>query len=188
MYRQLGFERIGYGWTWWLDVARLERHPPTHAQIVLAEAVGRSDLDTLAALTANASAPALDTPLANEMTLLELAAHARQPMAAEWLVQHGAALDVIVAWDLGWTTRVVQMLTEHPALANRRRGKMGTTPLHEVVERDDQMLARVLLAAQPDLAIKDTMFGGTPLDWASHLQRTTMIDLLQQYQAAQAEE
>jgi GNAT superfamily N-acetyltransferase len=24
MYRQLGFDRLGYGWTWWLDVARLE--------------------------------------------------------------------------------------------------------------------------------------------------------------------
>jgi GNAT superfamily N-acetyltransferase len=28
MYRQLGFERLGYGWTWWLNVAQLEAHPP----------------------------------------------------------------------------------------------------------------------------------------------------------------
>jgi GNAT superfamily N-acetyltransferase len=185
MYRQLGFERIGYGWTWWLDVARLEARPPSREWVMVAEAVGRGDLETLAVLARQGSTERLDTPLANGMTLLELAAHAQQPRSAEWLVRQGATLDVLPAWELGWKDRVVELLAEHPELASRRRGEMATTPLHEAVERDDRVLAQVLLGAQPDLNIKDAMFGGTPLDWAKHMQRTEMIELIERYQANQ---
>jgi GNAT superfamily N-acetyltransferase len=183
MYRQLGFERIGYGWTWWLNVARLNAHPPSPARVALAEAVGRGDLDTLAALAQTGWDEPLDATLANGMTLLELAAHAQQPAAAEWLVGQGATLDLLPAWDLGWRERVVQLLAAHPELANRRSGELGTTPLHAAVERDDRELARVLLAARPNLAIKDSMYGGTPLDWARHLQRAELVELIERRQA-----
>jgi GNAT superfamily N-acetyltransferase len=185
MYRQLGFARLGYGWTWWLDVARLTAHPPSSAQVRIAEAVGRGDIDALTALGPQ-GVVALDTPLTNGMTLLELAAHAQQPTAAEWLVRHGAALDVLPAWDLGWKDQVVHVLTTRPALANERRGAMGATLLHEAVERNDRALVAVLLAAQPDVTIKDTQFGGTPLDWARHLQRSELVDLLEHYEANQS--
>jgi hypothetical protein len=55
---------------------------------------------------------------------------------------------------------------------------MGTT-LHTAVERNDLELARVLLAARPDLEIRDSRFGGTPLGWARHLQRTELIALIE---------
>lgn len=185
MYRQLGFERLGYGWTWWLDVARLAARPPSRVQVLVAEAVGRGDVDALTALAAQGVIELFDAPLANTMTLLELAAHASQPTAAEWLVRHGVTLEVLPAWDLGWKDRAIQLLAAHPELVNRQRGAMATTLLHEAVERDDPALAQVLLAAQPDITIKDARFGGTPLDWAKHMQRTALIELIERYQANQ---
>jgi ankyrin repeat protein len=183
MYRQLGFERIGYGSTWWLNVERLNAHPPSPARVALAEAIGRGDLGALAALAESAWDEPLDAPLANRMTLLELAAHARQPAAAEWLVGQGATLELLPAWDLGWRERVAQMLAAHPELANRRSGELQGTPLHAAVERDDRELARILLIARPDLEIRDGRYGGTALDWARHLQRPDLVELIERHQA-----
>lgn len=179
MYRQLGFERIGAGLTWWLNVARLEASPPTSDRIALAEAVGRGDLAALTARWQHEGPASLDTPLASGMTLLELAAHARQAAAAEWLVDRGAALDVVLAWQLGWRDRAAALLARDPAHANRRRGELATTPLHEAVERNDLELTRALLAARPDLTITDARFGATALGWARHLGRTALADLIE---------
>jgi ankyrin repeat protein len=118
---------------------------------------------------------------------LELAAHARQPASAEWLAEQGAALDVVVAWDLGWKERVARLLAEHPERANRRRGEMATTPLHEAVQRDDHELAQALLAARPDVSIKDATFGATPLGWAKHMRRARMVELIERYQGERAD-
>ena len=90
MYRQLGFEKLGDGMTWWLNTPRLARHLPAPAQVALAEAIGRGDLAALAAMDAQSSD--LSTPLANGMTLVDLAVHASQPAAREWLLAHGAAV------------------------------------------------------------------------------------------------
>lgn len=187
MYQQLGFERIGEGWTWWLNVPQLAANPPSRERIALAEAVGRGDVVTLDALGQRLDGRSLDTLLANGMSLLELAAHAQQPASAVWLVDHGAALDIVVAWELGWYERVVALLADNPGRVNRRRGAMGLTPLHEAVQRDDEALARVLLHARPDLGLRDTQFGGTALDWARQLRRTAIAALIEQHQAMQAE-
>jgi GNAT superfamily N-acetyltransferase len=181
MYRQLGFERIGYGSTWWLNVDRLNANPPSPARVALAEAVGRGDLSALAAL-AGRDEP-LDVSLANGMSLLDLAAHAQQPASAEWLIGQGATLELLPAWDLGWRERVVQLLAAHPELANRRSGELGATPLHVAVDRGDRELARALLAARPDLGIKDSRYGATALDWARHLQRAELVKLIERHQA-----
>src|SRR5579884_760835 len=183
MYRQIGFDRIGYGWTWWLNVPRLEAHPPTPEQVTLAEAVGRGDQEALAALGKQTTARTLDMPLPNGMTLLQLAVHAEQRAAAEWLIAHGAILDVVSAWDLGWRERVPQLLAARPELANQRLGEMQTTPLHVAVERNDIELARLVLAANPDLAIEDAVFHATPLGWARHFQRAEILQLLESSQA-----
>ncbi len=179
MYRQLGFERLGYGQTWWLNVPRLAAHPPSRQRIALAEALGRGDL---AALARQGFDEPFDQPLANGMTLLDLAAHTQQPASAEWLLGQGAVLELLPAWNLGWHDRVIHLLGVHPELANRRHGEMGATPLHTAVERDDIALARVLLAARPDLSIEDTTFGGTPLGWAWHLGRDEVRTLIEQHQ------
>jgi predicted N-acetyltransferase YhbS len=180
LYRQLGFERIGYGWTWWLNVPRLEANPPSRVRVLLAEAVGRGDVDALVTLRKDSSIGSLDDPLVGGMSLLELAAHARQPASAEWLAGQGAALDIVVAWDLGWKERVVVLLGQDPGLVDRRRGELATTPLHEAVERDDLELARVLLGARPDLTITDARFGATALGWAKHLGRAAIAELIEQ--------
>jgi len=186
MYQQIGFERIGFGLTWWLNVPRLASRPPTKEQIALAEAVGRGDLDALASLGRHISAENLDAPLANRMTLMELATHEGRSASAEWLIRQGATLDVLSAWDLGWKDRVLQMLVEEPELANRRSGEMQTTPLHEAARRNDIELARVVLASNPDLEIRDASFDSTPLGWAKYFQRTEIIELIQQHRADQA--
>src|SRR4029453_12601961 len=73
MYEQLGFQWIGDGWTWWLNVPRLAAHPPTKDQIALAEAIGRGDVEALDQLGTRFSDDDLQTPMTNEMTLMQLA-------------------------------------------------------------------------------------------------------------------
>jgi ankyrin repeat protein len=106
-----------------------------------------------------------------------------QPASAEWLVEHGATLDVISAWDLGWEDRVQQLLVTSPDLANQRSGSWQITPLHAAAERGDAELARVLLAAGADLEVQDTAFHSTPLGWARHFERTEIVAMIEQHQA-----
>jgi GNAT superfamily N-acetyltransferase len=90
MYGQVGFVGLGWGRTWWLDARRLARRPPDPTQVALVEAVGRGDLAALDALVPHVTAELLNAPLTNDMTLREVAAHAEQPAAADWLAAHGA--------------------------------------------------------------------------------------------------
>jgi GNAT superfamily N-acetyltransferase len=89
MYRQVGFNSLGYGMTAWLNVPRLARRPPSPAQIALVEAVGRGDTTALEELAGSTSADELNARLTNEMTLMEVADHAGQAAAADWLAAHG---------------------------------------------------------------------------------------------------
>lgn len=179
MYEQIEFEWIGDGWTWWLNVPRLSRRPPTPDYVALAEAVGRGDLNALTSMEKRVSAESVNAPLACGMTLLQLAASEKQPESAEWLYRHGAEIDVITAWDLGWKERLEQILAEDPERVNQRLGEMNTTPLHEAVERDDIELARFLLAFHPDLNAQDSTFQSTPSGWARHLNRQAILDLIE---------
>ena len=186
MYEQLGFEWIGDGWTWWLNVPRLAAHlaragdSAMRVEVELAEAVGRGDVLALDRLGATLDAGQLDTPLANEMTLMQLAVHLHQPTAAEWLVTHGAALDVLSAWDLGWRERAARLLADDPSLANRRYGEWKITLLHEAASRGDLALARLALSAKPDLSVQDTAFHSTPLGWARHFERAEIVRLIEE--------
>lgn len=182
MYNQIGFTNIGYGCTWWLNVSRRIASRLTPERIALAEAVGRGAIRALDRLSP--SVEALEAPLPCGMSLLQLAAHTRQPAAAEWLVARGAALDVLTAWDLGWRERAEELLKENPELVNRRRGELQTTLLHEAVERNDLALVRLALAFHPDLSIGDSRFHSTALGWAKHFQRAEMISLLEAYAAS----
>jgi len=187
LYRQLGFESLGYGQTWWMHAPTLDAPPPTAAQIAFAEAVGRGDVTTLDALAPHSiseDAKALDAALSNGMTPMELAAKARKPASATWLAAHGASLEILHAWDLGWKARARRLLAVSPELANRRAGNWQITPLHEAIWRDDVALVRLLLTADPDLEIRDTQFHSTPLGWAHHFQRTEIITLLERHQAS----
>jgi hypothetical protein len=78
------------GLTCWLDARRLARQSPSKEQVALAEAVGQGDLTSLARLAVSLTPEQLDTPLTNGMSLLDLAEHAGQREAADWLGAHGA--------------------------------------------------------------------------------------------------
>jgi GNAT superfamily N-acetyltransferase len=93
MYQQIGFNGIGYGQTWWLNAPRLASQPPSKEQVALAEAVGRGDLEALSALGQPLSSEALNAPLTNGMTLMQLAVHTGQTAAADWLAARGATRD-----------------------------------------------------------------------------------------------
>ena len=151
MYNQVGFQTIGCGQTWYLRGSTLDAPPPTETQVAFIEAVGRGDLAALDRLAGRLEPGAADAALASGLTPLQVAVHTQQPAAAEWLIRHGASLDAVTAWDLGWKERVPDLLAARPELVNRRSGDWGLTSLHEAVQRDDPDLARVLLAARPDL-------------------------------------
>ncbi len=184
LYDRLGFVSLGYGQTWWMHAATLAAIPPTPAQVRFAEALGRSDSATLDALLPTDLPADFNAPLPNGMTPMQLAVKSCQPRSAEWLAVHGAKLELLDAWDLGWKARVRRMLVETPELANRRTGKWQTTALHEAAARGDTALARLLLTAKPDPNIKDTGFHSTPLGWARHFGRTEIIALLEAVQAS----
>lgn len=175
MYRQLGFERIGYGKTWWLNVSALISQPLTTERTALAEAVGRADLSALRSMTLTEP----DTPLPNGMTLLQIAVHCRAPESAEWLLAQGATLDILSAWDLGWRERIPALVAD-PEQLNRRYGELQITPLHSAVERNDLELARALLAGSPDLTATDAVYGSTPLGWAEHFGRTEIAAMIEE--------
>lgn len=183
MYAQLGFQWLGDGWTWWLNVPRVRAQPPTKAQIVLAEAVGWGDLATLEQVGAQFSTADLQTPMANQMTLLQLAIDAGQPAAATWLVAHGVALTVLAAWDLGWHDHAAQLLAAQSEQINQRYGEWAMTLLHVAAQRNDVPLARLALCANPDLTIQDATFHSTPLGWAKYFQRAEIVQLIEKYQA-----
>jgi GNAT superfamily N-acetyltransferase len=186
MYNQIGFQTIGWGQTWYLRGRTLDAPPPTETQVAFIEAVGRGDVAALDRPACRLDAGAPDAPLASGLTPLQVAVHTQQPAAAEWLVRHGATLDVLTAWDLGWKERVPALLAARPDLVNRRSGDWGLTPLHEAVQRDDPDLARVLLAARPDLTVQDTQFHSTPLGWARHLRRKSIGEMIEQYQPGES--
>ncbi|HLK61297.1 MAG TPA: GNAT family N-acetyltransferase, partial [Chthonomonadaceae bacterium] len=184
LYARIGFQSLGYGQTWWIHAPTLAAPPPTSVQIAFAEAIGRGDIAALDRLERSSLPENLDTPLPNGMTPMALAISARKAASAEWLIAHGATLDILHAWDLGWRGRARRLLAARPELANRRTGAWQITPLHEAVYRNDPTLARLLLTAKPDLEIQDTEFHSTPLGWARHFQRKEIIVLLERYQAS----
>jgi GNAT superfamily N-acetyltransferase len=183
VYRRIGFVSLGYGQTWWLHRHVLEAPPPTKAQVRFVEAVGTGDVAALKELDETVEPETLDAVLSCGMTPLQVAVRMEQPASAEWLVEHGATLDVISAWDLGWEDRVQQLLVTSPDLANQRSGSWQITPLHAAAERGDAELARVLLAAGADLEVQDTAFHSTPLGWARHFERTEIVAMIEQHQA-----
>lgn len=181
MYEQVGFRWIGFGHTWWLNNRGYITHPPSAERIMLAEAVGLGDMAALNSIGKGLTPGELNTPLANDMTLIELAVYWRQPSAAEWLVKHGAAYNVLEAWDLGWKDRAAALLSTRPEEVNRRYSYLQSTILHTAAERNDIALAALALSAKPDLKIRDKIYHATPLDWAHHFGRTEIIELIKQH-------
>jgi GNAT superfamily N-acetyltransferase len=171
MYEKAGFRWMGDGWTWWLKTSGLLRNPPTPALVAFAEAVGTGDVSSL-------HDPVPEQLLANGMTLMQLAVHCKQPAAAEWLVAHGVSYSVMDAWDLGWKERAATLLQNDPAVVNQQYGEGANTLLHLAILRYDIPLAKLALSANPDLEVRDYIYNATPADWARHLKRPIILDMI----------
>lgn len=181
VYRRLGFASLGRGQTWWMHRPVIAS-PPTALQVALAEAVGTGDLPALDALRPRIVPEDWDAPLPCGMTPVQVAVATRRPASAAWLATHGATLDMVSAWDLGWKDRVRELLSRSPALANLCPGAGGATPLHEAAARGDAELARAVLAADPDLELRDAQADATALGWARHFGHAEIAALIEEHQ------
>jgi GNAT superfamily N-acetyltransferase len=167
LYGALGFRSLGHGQKWWIhrDGLAARQRP---ALVRVAEAVGRGDVAALARLDPR---PALlRARLAgNRLTLPQVALAAGQHTTADWLVARGAELDAVTAWDLGGQRRLRALLQERPDALEALAKSEGATLAHVAVERADVGLLRLAIDLGVDLARRDSVYGGTPLDWARHL-------------------
>jgi len=180
MYEQTGFKWISHGHTWWLNNQNyITQSSP--ARVQLAEATGLGDIAALDHIGQQFSAADLNTPLANGMTLMEMAVHCHQPLSADWLSQHGATCTVLDAWSLGWKDRAAALVSAQPEEVNRRYSYLQHTILHIAAERNDIALAKLALSANPNLDIRDKIYHATPLGWAQHFGRTQIIQLINEY-------
>ena len=134
-------------------------------------------MQALDALPPHALPANLDAPLPNGMTPMALAVQARKPAAAEWLAAHGATLDILHAWDLGWKARARRLSVDFPELVNRRTGIWQITPLHEAAARGDMTLVRLLLKAGADFR-SPLPSGYTPLFFAVREGRSEAVRVL----------
>ncbi len=178
IYRKVGFQSIGYGHSWYLNPQTLTRPVPSRDEVTFLEAVGLGDVATLDEVGQRLAPALFNEPSLNHMTPLDIAVSCRQPESAMWLVEHGARLDLVSAWDLGWKEQIPTLLAEHPELVNLQRGESQVTPLHIAIERNDIELAKLLFTFPVDLTIKDREFESTPIGWAHFFQRKEIIALI----------
>jgi len=181
VYHRLGFTSLGYGKTWLLRRPALAS-PPHLPQVLLIEALGRSDIPRLDALAQSIDPILYSASLPSGLTPLQIVVGLQLSLSAEWLVAHGVTLDVLSAWDLAWHERAQELLLADPQQVNIRQGRRLATPLHMAVERNDADLLALLLSANPDLSLKDGDFQATPLEWARFLNRSELLLLLEYYQ------
>jgi ribosomal protein S18 acetylase RimI-like enzyme len=178
-YRRLGFRSLGYGQTWWLHRAALERPAPSPLQVAFVEALGRGDMAALNELRPALPPGALDEPLPCGITPLALAVTVGKNASAEWLIAQGAAPDVLALWDLGWASRLPALLNAHPEAVSRRAGAMGATPLHHAALRGDKALVALLLAHGADASLADHTSTSPPAGWARHAGHADVAALIE---------
>ncbi len=177
LYSAMGFRSLGFGRTWWMHRPAVQAGPPPPRVVAYAEAIARGDVAALEEAAAALEASEREERLLNGRTPLQQAVESGQPATAAWLVDHGAELDVLMAWLLGWRDRAANLLAERPELRDRLL-EADITPLHAAAEHDDADLARLLLAAGADPTRRDPDFDGTPLDWARHLGHDAVAAVL----------
>ncbi|WP_298731571.1 GNAT family N-acetyltransferase [uncultured Chitinophaga sp.] len=181
MYQQAGFKWISNGHTWWINNQDCFTDAPLPARIQLAEAIGLGDIRVLEEIGKDYAPQELNIPLANGMTLMELAVYFHQSRAAAWLAEHGATCTVLDAWNLGWKDRAKALLAAHPEEVNRRYSYLDYTILHIAAEKNDLDLAQLALSANPNLNIRDKIYHSTPLGWAEHFGRMEIIQLINKH-------
>ena len=175
LYRSLGFRSLGHGQTWWLHSPGLKAPPPAEL-VALAEAAGRGDVGSLARL---APAPALlAARLANGYDAPHVALHAGHREAAAWLVDHGAPLDAVLAWDLGGEERLTALARDDRAALDAPVDPDGSTVLHVAVWRGDIALLELALSLGADRERRDTAHDATAAEWARYFGREDLATRL----------
>ena len=117
--------------------------------------------------------------------LLDMAAYAGQLEVAEWLLDQGAAMNPITAYELGWADRIPEMTRTDPDVVSRRVGNLS--PLHiAILRRDtgeirDMELVRILVECGADLAAVDDQHRSTPLGWAQAFNDEEAIEFLRSH-------
>ena len=119
------------------------------------------------------------------VTLLQAAAYMQQTDAAGWLLDRGAVLDPVTAFDLGMNDRIAAMAVS-PQLLSARMD--GLTPLHIAVLRRDcgarhyLELVRLLLEAGADATVRDDTHESTPKGWAQAFGDAEAIELFEEFE------
>lgn len=180
IYEKIGFKHIGDGHHWWMKGETFAAPPFSAREVLMVEAVCRGDLAAVDDLARQYTVDALNAPVTNGLTLMQLAVHSKQPGAAERLVQHGATYTALDAWDLGWSDRAAALLKNNPDEVNRGYEGMRKTLLHYAALRNDIALAQLALTANADLTIQDTMYHGIPLGWAQVFHREEIVRLIRE--------
>jgi GNAT superfamily N-acetyltransferase len=177
VYRGLGFQSLRQAQTWQYPID-IQTMPLTAEQVHFAEAIGSGDVETLDQ-NESQNSRLVNEPLPCQRTPFQLAALFHQPRSAEWLVEHGAALDLLSIWDIGWVELARELATSHPELVNARAGgDWDLTPLHEAAKRGDLALIQLLIDAGANVQARDKTFGGRPLEWAGHFGQPEAVALL----------
>ena len=179
VYLRTGFRLLGEsGQTWWMMQEPLRSAHPDRAEIAFTEALALGDLEAVRASLA-AHPRDLEAELAGRSTPMHVAVATGNTAAVELLREHGAILDVVAAWDLGWRDAAAETLRATPDQVNRQHGSWAMTPLHTAAQRGDIDLARLVLSARPDLTLTDSAFGGTSLGWARHMGHDDIAALIE---------
>ncbi len=175
-YEKFGFRTLGYGQTWWMH-AEERGYVCDRRAVKFAEAVATGDLVAVAEFAVDVEL--FTQPLRCGLNAVGLAAQFSQKQCGEWLVNNGANYDILALWDLELVERIREMLHVNPGCVNQKVGRSGATPLHLAVMRNQTELARLLLAANPDLTITDDEAHSTPLGWATYFQRHDIAELIE---------
>ncbi len=90
VYRQLGFELLGYGQTWVCKEALTGRRVPQRRRLFI-EAIGRADIPEMERLCHGQSSAAVNRALPGGMTPMQLAVEMGQPRVVRWFVDRLAS-------------------------------------------------------------------------------------------------
>ncbi len=152
-----------------VELARRSGHQPIVDLLVSAGAAPADD-DPVETFLAAVLAGDVEVAHAAPAALIQAARRAR-PGLIVWAagLQRVAAVELLV--ELGFDVNAFarsDLMLEQP----------WQSALHTAVERDDAPLARRLLELGADPTLRDRRFDGTPFDWARHLGRAALVDLL----------
>lgn len=173
LYRTLGFASAGEGQTWHLPARRL-MHPPSLDLVAFALAIASG---APAALDAWHLGEPLPAHMPNGETPLTFAARTGNAGTVRWLLDRGAAPEIIPLWSVGLRDEALALLADR-VVVNRRIPPLHGTPLHEAIRRGDAVLARALITAGADLTLTDDRYRSTPLGWAEALGQDEIASML----------